>query len=114
MSTEVVRVLILNENEHKNEELFRLKKGISKHGCFSLKNFSIEGSTIQIVVSSRLAWRNVRVLTNIAEEFSRSTYHELEWISPSAAKSDDSNRYAMIRCSKPGVFHYYFTIDGTT
>jgi glycogen debranching enzyme len=98
---EEVRVLILNENEHKTNELFRLKKG----------------SIIQIVLSSRLSWKNVRILTNIClnenELFSRLNYHELEWISPSDGKYDDSNRYTLISCSKSGVFHYYFTIDGT-
>lgn len=29
-SEEEVRVLILNEDEHKTEELFRLKKGLSR------------------------------------------------------------------------------------
>jgi hypothetical protein len=30
MNTEEVRVVILNEDERKNEELFRLKKGLKK------------------------------------------------------------------------------------
>ena len=51
---------------------------------------------------------------NENDEFSRSNYHELKWTYPSSAKYDDSNRYCLISCLKPGVFHYYFTIDGTT
>jgi hypothetical protein len=97
-----VRVIILNENENKNEELFRLKKGW----------------ILQIVLSSRLSWRNIRIFTNIClhedEQFDRNNYHELKWIYPSSAKYDDSNRYVFITCHKSGTFHYYFTIDETT
>jgi hypothetical protein len=81
-------------------------------------NLLIKGWIVQIVLSSRLSWREVRIFTNLflneGEQFQRNTYQELKWISPSSIKSDDSNRYVIITCSKSGIFHYYFTIDGTT
>src|ERR1700722_19347076 len=99
---EEVRILILNEGEDQSEELYRLKKGWK----------------LQIKLSSELSWRKVRIFTNSCinenDEFSRLTYHELKWVYPSFGKYDDSNRYVFILCSKPGAFHYYFTIDGTT
>jgi len=96
-----VRVLILNEGEHKTDELYRLQKGW----------------TLQIVLSARLSWRQVRIFTNCyfnsTDEFDRSTYNELNWISPSVNRNDDSNRYVLIRCLQSGTFDYYFTIDGS-
>ena len=81
-------------------------------------SLSMKGWTLQIVLSARLSWRKVRIWTNIplneTEQFDRSKYNELKWICPSSHKYDDSNRYALISCRKSGIFHYYFTIDGTT
>ncbi|CAF1046004.1 unnamed protein product [Adineta steineri] len=101
-NNEQVRVLILNENGDKSKELFRLKKGW----------------IVQIVLSSNLSCKNVRIFTNIClnenDEFQRLNYKELKWICPSNRKCDDSNRYIYIQFKKSGTFHYYFTIDGTT
>jgi len=78
----------------------------------------IKGWILQIVLSSRLSWRKVRIFTNSClneeDQFERKIYHELKWIYPSSGKYDDSNRYVFISCCKPGAFHYYFTIDETT
>ncbi len=78
----------------------------------------IKGWILQIVLSSRLSWRKVRIFTNIClnegDKFERKIYHELKWIYPSSGKYDDSNRYVFISCCKPGAFHYYFTINETT
>ncbi|CAF3945588.1 unnamed protein product [Rotaria magnacalcarata] len=99
---EQVRILILNENEDNNEELFRLKTGW----------------TLQIVLSAGLSARKIRIFSNAClnenDQFQRNNYQELKWVYPSNTKYDDSNRYVSILCCKSGSFHYYFTIDGTT
>lgn len=97
-----VRIIILNEGEDKSNELYRLKKDW----------------TLQIKLSSEFSWRKVRIFTNACinenDLFERNKYIELKWVYPSLGKYDDSNRYVFLLCSKPGAFHYYFTIDGTT
>lgn len=94
--------IILKEGDDKTRELFRLKKG----------------SILEIKISSSLSWRKVRLFTNATinenDIFQRNNYQELKWIYPSNGKYDDSDRYISILCLKPGSFHYYFTIDGTT
>jgi hypothetical protein len=97
-----VRYIILNEGENKSNELYRLKKDW----------------TLQIKLSPELSWRKVRIFTNgcinNSDQFDRLIYNELKWIYPSDGKNDDTDRYVIFLCSKPGAFHYYFTIDGTT
>jgi hypothetical protein len=102
MADQEIGSIELNEGEDKSDELNRLKKG-----CI-----------LEIKLNSELSWRKVRILTNAplneGEEFDRLKYNELKWIYPSHGKYDDSNRYVSLKCFKPGSFHYYFTIDGTT
>lgn len=78
----------------------------------------MKGWNLQLVLSARLSWRKVRLFTSIPlkenDQFDRSNYTELKWNYPSPHKYDDSNRYALISCCKSGIFHYYFTIDGST
>ena len=77
----------------------------------------MKGYILQIVLSSRLSWRKVRVLPNIPvnenDPFGRSKYKELKWISLSSGKYDNSNRYTSLSCFKSGVFHCYSSTDGT-
>jgi glycogen debranching enzyme len=99
---EQIRYIILNENENKSDELYRLKKG----WIFQLK------------LSSGLFWKKVRIFINHPlnepDEFERNKYVELKWTYPSSGKFDNSDRYVFFQCYKAGTFHYYFTIDGTT
>lgn len=99
---EQVRTITLNEGDNKSSELYRLRKGW----------------TLQMKLSSEFSWRKVRILSNVCinenDKFERNNYIELKWVYPSSGKYDDSNRYVFLLCNKPGAFHYYFTIDGTT
>ncbi len=99
---EEIRYIELYEGEDRSEELNRLKKNW----------------TLQIKLTPEFSWRKIRIFTNSPlnenEEFNRLKYAELKWVYPSSGKYDDSNRYVFLKCFKPGSFHYYFTIDGTT
>ena len=99
---EEIRFLELNEGDDRRKELNRLKKDW----------------ILQIKVNPLFSWRKIRIFTNApaneGEPFDRLKYNELQWVSPSSSKSDDSSRYVFLKCFKPGSFDYYFTIDGTT
>ncbi|UJR24125.1 hypothetical protein I4U23_027092 [Adineta vaga] len=98
LNKDEIRVLILNENENKNEELFHLKKGYY----------------LQIILSSSLTYKNIRFFTNYSNDnFQRNKYEEFQWISSSNNSFDRANRYVLIHCLKSGSFRYYFTIDGS-
>ena len=126
-SKDQVRVLTLCEGEDKTNDLFRLRKGLHKTMIEfqkrKRKDFIFEfikGFFIQFVLSSDLAWRNVRFFSNYSfnenNRFRRNHYQEFSWIysTPLQSKFDDSNRYILIHCQLSGTFHYYFTIDQTS
>lgn len=98
---EQIRYLILNENEDKSGELYRIKKGW----------------IIQMKLNPLFSWRKIRIFTNIPlnanEEFDRLKYNELKWTYPSSSPHDDSDRYVFFKCFLSGTFHYYYTINGT-
>ena len=99
---EQIRYLILNEGEDQSGEFHRLKKDW----------------IIQMKLNPLFSSKKIRIFTNfplnVNEEFNRSTYSELKWTYPSSSKYDDSDRYVFFKCSTPGTFHFYFTIDGTS
>ena len=72
---------------------------------------------MEFVLSPLFSAKKVRLFTNCplndGEEFRRENYSELPWTSSSPSKSDDADRFARIRCYRPGTFHYFFTIDRT-
>ncbi|XP_041474859.1 glycogen debranching enzyme-like [Lytechinus variegatus] len=96
-----VRKMTLNEGEHKNTTLYRLKKGWTLH--FQL------GPSLQA--------RNVSVFTNHPPQgktFNRKEFYELGWEMASQSQCDTSERYCKVELGLAGAFQYYFTIDNST
>ncbi|XP_026277583.1 glycogen debranching enzyme isoform X2 [Frankliniella occidentalis] len=93
-----VRVLTLNDGEHQEETLYRLRKGWSLH--FRLGT-SLLGRSVTLHCNHPSAPE---------EDFSRAAYRVLPWQSDSGS-SDDTAKFAEVVIRRAGSFHYYFTYD---
>ncbi|RZF42594.1 hypothetical protein LSTR_LSTR001389 [Laodelphax striatellus] len=92
-----IKTLILNDGEHNDGTLYRLKRGWS----------------VDLRLGPSLFGRHVTVYTNAPADsapFVRSQYKALAW---QGSQSDDTARFCRIVLTAPGSFHYYFTYDGS-
>ncbi|XP_024943750.1 glycogen debranching enzyme [Cephus cinctus] len=88
-SADQVRVLTLNNGEHQDGTLYRVKKGFQ----------------IQFRLGPSLLGRTVDIFTNHppnGQTFERHTYYQLQW----------TNESANLQLAAAGSFHYYITDTG--
>uniref|UniRef100_A0A1B6F753 Glycogen debranching enzyme n=1 Tax=Cuerna arida TaxID=1464854 RepID=A0A1B6F753_9HEMI len=89
------RTFLLNDGEHLESSVFKLKKGW----------------WVELRLGPTLFGRKVTVYTNLPEEgkpFSRKQYRALTW---STSSSDDTAKYCRLHLTAPGSYHYYFHYD---
>ncbi|XP_014676824.1 PREDICTED: glycogen debranching enzyme-like [Priapulus caudatus] len=95
-----LRVLQLNDGEHRQSDVFRLQKGWTLH-------FQLGPS---------LLGKKVHVFTNhpasASAEFDRGEYRELAWQQKSSTSGDDSDVFVEVLCGSSGCFNYFFLYEG--
>lgn len=95
-----IRILILNDGEHKINTLYRLEKHWTLH----------------FMLGPTLASKNVTISCNHPvsdrDVFHRTTFNYLEWQNDSANNGDKSDAYAQLQIRQAGSFQYFFSVDG--
>ncbi|XP_075221320.1 glycogen debranching enzyme isoform X2 [Lycorma delicatula] len=95
MCEDTVKTLFLNDGEHQDGTVYRLKKGW----------------TLDLRVGPTLFGRKITVYCNIPAgdaQFFRNQYRALTW---EGAAHDDTARYCRVHLGNSGSFHYYFIYD---
>ncbi|XP_071799399.1 glycogen debranching enzyme-like [Asterias amurensis] len=97
---EQIRLQTLNDKDHKDTTLYRLKKGWK----------------LQFVLGPSLQSKQVHVFTNhppghspVVRPFNRGEFYELQWLAASNSRCDTSDQYCEVRLHLAGSFQYYFT-----
>lgn len=116
MNAKETRILTLEDGQHQDTTLFRLKKGINT--CIGVVFFCTVKELVTLwpfsdwVLEFRLGpslfGQEVKIFTNVPSPgklFSRRTYELLTWDNPS---SDDDTLSCRLQMTKFGSFHYYF------
>nr|XP_018912835.1 PREDICTED: glycogen debranching enzyme [Bemisia tabaci] len=96
MVTTSIRVLTLNDGEHKDSTLYRLEKDW----------------ILEFRLGPSLFGRKVKIFVNFPEkghEYHRSEYNSLSW--SNCSSHDDCAKFCQIRLHTSGSFHYYFTYN---
>lgn len=76
---------------------------------------TISGWTLKFVLGPSLLGHKIRLFTTHPDSSEASEslneFRELSWVSGSAHKFDDCDRYAEVNCIHPGPSSYFFLVD---